>query len=173
MRPIWRSAWRALGPALRQSASALLALLILFEEWGWEPLQRALARLGRLPLLRQIEAGVSRLPPRAALVAFLLPALLLLPVKLGALWLIGQHQVLLGLLLILLAKLLGTAVVARLFTLTRPALLRLPWFAALYQRWVVWKAALLAWVRAGRIWRLARAAKRRLRQRWARWRGRG
>ena len=108
------------------------------------------------------------MPPRVALLVFLLPALLLLPVKLGALWLIAQHQVWLGLLLIVLAKLLGTAIVARLFTLTRPALLRLPWFAALYQRWVVWKDALLVWVRASRIWRLGRAAKGGLRQRWAR-----
>ncbi|MES2717162.1 MAG: hypothetical protein V4795_15430 [Pseudomonadota bacterium] len=39
---------RRIALCLRRAAGALLALLILFEEWGWEPLQRALARLGRL-----------------------------------------------------------------------------------------------------------------------------
>jgi hypothetical protein len=44
----------SLGRLVKGLFSGLLALVILFEEWGWEPLQRALARLGRLPVLRQI-----------------------------------------------------------------------------------------------------------------------
>lgn len=161
---------RALVTGLRHTLSAGLALLILFEEWGWEPLQRALAWVGRLPLLRQLEAGIARLPPRAALAVFLLPTLLLLPVKLLALAAIAHGHKLLGLAVIVLAKLLGTAVVARLFALTRPALLQLAWFARIYGRWTAWKDALLAQVRASWAWRSGRAVKRLLRQRWARWR---
>ena len=160
----------ALVTGLRHTLSAGLALLILFEEWGWEPLQRALAWVGRLPLLRQLEAGIARLPPRAALAVFLLPTLLLLPVKLLALAAIAHGHKLLGLAVIVLAKLLGTAVVARLFALTRPALLQLAWFARIYGHWTAWKDALLAQVRASWAWRSGRAVKRLLRQRWARWR---
>ena len=156
---------------LRRLGGGLLALLILFEEWGWDPLQRALARLARLPLLRQAESVIARLPPYAALVVFLVPALALLPVKLLALGLIAQGQRLLGLGVILAAKLLGTAVVARLFALTQPALMQLPWFARVYSRWSAWKAALLAQVRATWAWRAARVLRRRLRRGWARWRG--
>ena len=68
----------------------LLALVILFEEWGWEPLQRALVTLGRWPGLHWIESAVRRAPPWLALVLFCVPALALLPVKLLALWLIGK-----------------------------------------------------------------------------------
>ncbi len=164
-----RRAVGAMACLLRRAVGALLALLILFEEWGWEPLQRALARLGRLPLLRQLEALIARLPPHAALLAFFLPALLLLPVKLAALGLIAHGQHLLGLVVIVLAKLVGTAVVARLFTLTRPALMQLPWFVQLYTRWTAWKQALLARVRASWAWRWGRVLKRQLRQQWARW----
>ena len=39
---------RGVGRVLRAVFTGLLALLILFEEWGWDPLQRALALLGRL-----------------------------------------------------------------------------------------------------------------------------
>ena len=95
----------------------LLALLILFEEWGWEPLQHLLARIGQWPGLRWIEGAIRRLPPYGALLLFVVPALMLLPVKLAALWLIGQGHAVLGLAIILAAKLAGTAVVARLFTL--------------------------------------------------------
>jgi hypothetical protein len=163
--PLLRSAMRW----LRRLFGGILALLILFEEWGWEPLQQALARIGRLPLLRQVEVAITRLPPLAALVVFLVPALLLLPVKLLALGLIAQGQRLLGVVVILLAKLVGTAVVARLFALTRPALMRLPWFAHGYGRWVAWKDALLGLVRASWAWRTGRL----LRQQWRRaWRQR-
>jgi hypothetical protein len=142
----------------------VLAIVILFEEWGWEPLQRAMAAIGRLPVLRQLEAVVSRLPPYLALVVFFLPGLLLLPIKLLALWLIGIGRPGLGLSVIVLAKVVGTAVVARIFALTHPALMSLPWFARLYGRWTVWKEGLLVWVRASAVWRSARAIKLRIRR---------
>jgi hypothetical protein len=94
---------------LKNLFSGLLALLILFEEWGWEPLQRALAWIGRLPGLRWVERRIQALPPYAALALFLLPTAMLLPVKLLALWLIGQGKVWAGTLVILGAKVVGTA----------------------------------------------------------------
>lgn len=152
----------------------LLALLILFEEWGWEPLQRLLARIGRSPGLRWIEAWVRSLPPYAALALFALPALALLPIKILALWLIGLGRVVLGTTVILVTKLVGTAVLARLFALTRPALMQLGWFARGYARWDAWKDSLIAWVRASAVWRTARTWRLRLRRRvrghWRRWR---
>jgi hypothetical protein len=148
----------------------LLALVILFEEWGWEPLQRALAWVGRLPGLRWAERRIQSLPSYAALALFLLPTLLLLPVKLLALWLIGQGKVFAGTLVILSAKVVGTAIVARLFTLTQPALMQLAWFSRVYGRWTVWKAALLVQVRASWAWRFASVVKHRVKQRWHRMR---
>ncbi|MDM4768384.1 hypothetical protein [Pelomonas sp. SE-A7] len=149
---------------LRWAFRLVLALLILFEEWGWAPLQRAMAWLGRLPVLRQLEALIQRLPPYLALLVFFLPGLLLLPVKLMALWLISIGRAGLGLAVIIAAKVIGTAIVARLFALTQPALMSLPWFARLYTRWTAWKEQLLAWVRASAAWRLARAIRLRVRR---------
>jgi len=170
MRRMLKSLLAGLGRLLRNLFTGLLALLILFEEWGWDPLQRALARIGQLPVLRQIEALIARLPPRLALLVFLLPSLLLLPIKLLAIWLLAYGQKTLGLTVIVLAKIGGTALVARLFTLTKPALMQLSWFARLYTRWSVWKQALLARVRASWAWRTSRTVKRLLRLRWTRWR---
>ncbi len=158
---------------LRRGFEALLALLILFEEWGWEPLQRLAARIARLPPLAWLERRIAALPPWAALAVFFLPALALLPIKLLALWLIGQGRAPLGVLLIVVAKLAGTALLARLFKLTQPALMQLAWFAAVYTRWVAWKAAVFATVRATWAWRVGRVVKRRVAQRLARWRHAG
>ena len=157
---------------LRRGAEALLALLILFEEWGWEPLKRAMARVARLPPLAWLERRIAALPPCAALVVFVLPTLLLLPVKLAALWLIGAGQAGLGLAVIVLAKLVGTALLARLFHLTQPALMQLTWFARFYGRWTAWKAGVLAQVRASWAWRTVHSFKRRVALRLAQWRGR-
>lgn len=145
--------------ALRGLARVMLAMVILFQEWGWAPLHRAMAVLGRLPVLRHLEAAVAKLPPYAALAICGLPALALLPVKLAAVWLIGTGRPVLGLAVIVLAKVLGTALVARLFALTHPTLMTLPWFARLYARWMPWKAALLRWVRGSALWRSARRVR--------------
>ncbi len=155
---------------LRWLVRVVLALLILFEEWGWEPLRRAFALLARLPVIRQVEALLKRLPPRWALVVLVLPSLLILPIKLLAVWLVAEGRVTLGVAVIIAAKLFGTALLAWLFQLIQPALMQLAWFARLHARWTAWKAELLAWVRASAVWRAARAVKRRLLRRWQAWR---
>ena len=134
------------------------------------PLERLIARMARLPVLAWGERRVAALPPYAALAVFMLPWLLLLPLKLLALWLVGDGQLVLGVIAILLAKIGGTAVLARLFTLTKPALLHLRWFASLYGRWSVWKAGLLIWVRTSQVWHWGRLVKDNLLRRWGHWR---
>ena len=149
---------RLLSTLFNATVAPILALLLIFEEWGWEPLSRLLARLARLPLWARLEALITRLPPYAALVAFLIPMLLLLPVKLMALYWISRGHALPGLAVVLAAKMLGTAAVARLFALTQPALMRMAWFAKLYGHWKPWKDALIFKVKASSAWR-AMAAK--------------
>jgi predicted Na+-dependent transporter len=148
----------------------LIALVILFEEWGWEPLARLVAQLAQLPLIGWLERRIARLPPALALGVFLAPGVLLLPVKLAALALVSHGHVLVGISVIVLAKLLGTAVVARIFQLTQPALLQLAWFARLHGRWIAWKEAAVARVRASRGWRIGRWMRRGLARRLQRWR---
>lgn len=158
---------------LRWLFTWLVVLVILFEEWGWEPLARLAERLARLPGLRWIERRICRLPPYAALAVFGVPALALLPVKLLALYVIGTGHPLVGLSVVVAAKVIGTALVAWLFSLTRPALMRLEWFARAHARWVMWKREVMAEVRATAVWRAARRAQRRalltVGRAWQRW----
>ena len=155
---------KALLYPLRWLIRVVLAALILFEEWGWEPLRRVFALIAKLPVIRQFEALLKRLPPRWAFVVLLLPSLLILPIKLLAVWLVAEGRYALGVALVVGAKLVGTALLAWLFQLIQPALLQLPWFARLYARWTAWKADLLAWVRASGVWRTARAIKLRVKR---------
>jgi hypothetical protein len=78
---------------LRRIFFALVALLLLFEEWGWEPLAALVARLSRLPFFAWLEGRIRALPPYAALATFFVPALMLVPVKIAALFLIAHEGV--------------------------------------------------------------------------------
>lgn len=147
---------------LRTALLAPLALLVLFEEWGWERLAALLGVLARLPLWARLEGWIASRPPWAALVLFGLPVLMLLPLKLLALYLFGKGHVASGLGLIVGAKVLGTALAARLFQLTHPTLMTLPWFVRLYAPWKRWKDHLLIQVRQSLPWRLGRVLRSRL-----------
>jgi hypothetical protein len=151
---------------LRQLLLAPVALVLLFEEWGWAPLAALFARLARLPLWAWLERIITRLPPYGALLVFGVPMLALLPVKLLALYLFGLGKAKSGLVVLIAAKLLGTAVMARLFQLTQPALMRLAWFARWYPRWKSWKDSLLAQVRQSAPWRFVRQLKAQLKAWW-------
>lgn len=107
----------------------LVALVLLLEEWCWDVGMRLATALSRWSWLAALEARVRTLPPFAALCAFVLPGLLLLPVKLLALLAIAHGHPLSGIATIVVAKIGGAAVVARLYALTLPTLLEVHWFA--------------------------------------------
>ena len=152
-----------LKKVLKALLFASIALFLLFEEWGWEPLAAGFAALGRLPVWRQLERLVLRLPPWAALLAFGVPVLTLIPLKLLALYLLGEGHVGTGLGLIVAAKIAGTAMTARLFQLTHPALMKIGWFARGYGLWKPWKDYKLRQVRTSWPWRAGRRLKQRAR----------
>ena len=159
--PALRAAWQAMKPVLRTVLQIVLALLILFEEWGWRPLADLLGRLARWRPWAQVETAIARLPPYAALLVFVVPSALLLPLKFLALFLIAQGQFVLAALLFAGAKVVATALVARIFMLTQPALMQIGWFAWAYDTVMPWKEALVERVRASWVWRVGRFWKER------------
>jgi hypothetical protein len=159
--------WALAMPVLLRALEFLLALLIVFEEWGWRPLADLLGWLARWRPWAGLEARIMNLPPYLALVVFALPSLLLVPLKFLALVLIAGGHVMLAGLLFILAKVVATALIARLFLLTQPALMQIGWFASAYDRVMPWKEALVARVHASWAWRLGRRVKAGILQRWS------
>jgi hypothetical protein len=156
---------------LRHALEIVLAVIIVFEEWGWRPLAELLAQLARWRPWAVVESVIVRLPPYAALLVFALPTALLLPLKLLALVLVAGGHTFLAAALFVAAKVVGTALVARLFMLTQPALMQIGWFARAYNILMPWKEMLLAEVRASWAWRVGRVLKERARrQAAAQWR---
>jgi hypothetical protein len=155
-----------------------VAVLFLVEEWLWRVLsdwlRRAVDAIGFPRLRERLAAAILRLPPAAALLLFLVPGLLLLPVKLLGLSLLAHGHWLAALVVLGTAKVAGAGVTAFIFQSTRPQLLRLAWFRWVYERTM----RALAWAHAKvdpfkqqvRAWRRAIAAQ--LAGRWQAWQAR-
>jgi hypothetical protein len=133
----------------------IAAVIILIEDWLWDDLARLAAAIGRLPVLHQIEILITKLPPYAALVFFAVPSLLLVPVKLLALYFISHGHAVFGFLTVVGAKIAGTALVARVFALTRPKLMRIGWFAWVYERFIAFKARVYEVIKSTAIYSAA------------------
>ena len=151
---------------LQSLAGLLLALVVLFEEWGWIPLSRLLQALGRLHVWRVLEKRIAALPPHWALPLFATPMVVLFPVKLLVLQRLATGHLWQAAVLEILSKLVGTAIVAWLFQLVQPALMQIGWFARWYPRWLLWKARWFALIRSSRPWRIGRLMRRRVRRWW-------
>ncbi|TFW29515.1 hypothetical protein [Massilia horti] len=150
---------RLLAPLIQ-----LAALVLLLEDWFWDLGARLAGVLERWAPLRALEERVSALPPYPALCLFVLPGLLLLPVKLLAVVAIARGHAMAGIATIVLAKVGGAAVVARVYVLTLPNLRRLGWFARLHNWFIAAKTSLISRLRASRGYRQARWQMRKLRR---------
>jgi hypothetical protein len=85
--------------------------------------------------------AIELLPPYATLLVFLVPVVLLLPVKFLGLWLLARGSWLGAMATLGLAKVVSMGVTAFIFEVTRPKLLQIAWFCWLYEHMLAW----LAW----------------------------
>ncbi|NVN85833.1 MAG: hypothetical protein HXX15_07050 [Rhodopseudomonas sp.] len=118
----------------------LLAVAFLIEAWFWDHLEPVVERIVALIPLREfklwLERRIESLSPAATLVVFLVPVAPLYPLKLFALALIAQQHWIAGLAIFAFAQVVGLGIAAFIFDLTKPKLLQMRWFAAMY-RWVI------------------------------------
>ncbi len=122
----------------------LLALVFLFEAWLWSHLVPIVAwvvdRIAWRKLKERIARAIERLPPALTLFVFLVPIMVLLPVKFLGLWLLAHGSWLGAVATLALAKVVSMGVTAFIFDLTRPKLLQLAWFRWLYAHVLDWLA---------------------------------
>lgn len=152
-------AWKFVRPIIVLVINVVVALILLFEEWGWRPLSALVARLARFRLWALTELWIAGLPPYGALLTLAVPSVILIPAKLLGVFLLATGHFLTAGAIIVAAKLASTALIARIFLLTKPALMQIPWFAYAYGVFVPWQEALFARIRASWPWRYGRIIK--------------
>jgi hypothetical protein len=133
------------GRILKGLAAVPLAIWVFSEEIIWNNIAKAMAALGRLPVIRSVEKLISRSPPYVALILFAVPGLIMLAA-------------------FAVAKLIGTALLARIFNLTKPQLMTIGWFAWIYERFIRWKTRLFDYVKATPTYQRARLAVQTMKQ---------
>ncbi|HKZ96411.1 MAG TPA: hypothetical protein VJ045_05480 [Hyphomicrobiaceae bacterium] len=168
--------WTGVRGPLIAALQIVAALIVLFEEWGWRPLVELLSRLARFRIWTRLELWIAGLPSYGALAALALPTSILFPLKFVSVFLLVRGYMVAAAALFLAAKIASTALIARIFILTKPALMRIAWFEAAYNRFVPWQEAMFAVIRASWAWRYGRMVKTRVRleanRAWAYWRPR-
>lgn len=108
------------------------SLLIWIEETLWLALKWLTGKIALLSLVRWLECQIQKLSPYATVVVFFLPLTILLPFKLVAVYWLSHGYWLRSLLVIIAAKVLGTAIEARMFVICKPKLMAIGWFRSLH-----------------------------------------
>lgn len=139
---------------------SLLAIILIIEEWLWDLLTLLGHRLVHWFRLEALERWLAQTSPGMALLALSIPLMIVTPLNLLALGLLAHGLILQGILLEVVAKLLGTLLVARVFALTKPQLLTFAWLRFIYTRvtgWLQWAhqkvthTAVYQWAKALKI----------------------
>jgi hypothetical protein len=131
-------------------------VVLLFEEWLWEKSTAVAARLGRLPLLSDIESWIRRREKWSALALFVAPVVVIYPFKALALYAMARGYITGGVTAFILAKLVATAVFARLYQLTEHAIIQFRWVRRTRAAFLRGRAFVHAWLNAQPPYRRAR-----------------
>jgi hypothetical protein len=158
-----------LATAIRHGvASCLLfvaAAALLFEEWLWGKSNAVAARLGKLPLLANVELWIRQLDRWAALALFVGPIVVIYPFKGLALYAMAHGYMIGGVTAFIVAKLVATALFARLYQLTEHAIIKFRGVRRTRAAFLRGRAFVHAWLDALPQYRRARVAIRRHSQR--------
>jgi hypothetical protein len=121
--------------------------------------------IGAHLMFERLHRWVLSLGPYPTLLLFILPLIVLEPVKPVAAYLAARHHMMLGLVLLATGEILKLVLVERLFSVSRDKLLSIPAFAWAYGKYCIakaWLTSLEAWQLALRWSRLARLTLHRL-----------
>ncbi len=140
----------------------LASLWMLFEDWVWDSILAVMEKVGRLKVVRTFETFLGRQNKYLLLSLFVFPFFIMIPAKLFGIYLIAKGMVIRGISIFVIAKAIITALVTRLFVISKDKLLLIKSFAAFYFWMTEKKEWLQAEVRKLRAWQLAREFIRKL-----------
>jgi hypothetical protein len=90
--------------------------------------------------------AIERLPPYPSLLVLAVPLAVVEPLKLTAVFVLGDGHFITGVVVMLCAYAISLFLTERLFVIVRPKLMKLPWFAAVWRPFVKLRNRVLRWV---------------------------
>jgi hypothetical protein len=125
--------------------------------------------LANIPVIIRVSAWIASLGPYPTLALFLIPIILLEPVKPVAAYLVATGHAVYGVLIIIVGEAIKIAVVERMFQMNRDKLMSIPAFAWAYNLvmpWLDYLRALPAWQAVLQRYEAAKAAVREIIASW-------
>ena len=135
----------------------LAAAVVFFEQTLIRMLNAITAVVARWAPIAALEAWLRKQPPRIAMLAFVAPSILILPIKFSAIYFVAHRHFMMAIAAVVIGKVLATAIVARLYVVLRPTLMTIGWFARLDTWFFFWRDRAYAYVRALPAWQKAKA----------------
>jgi hypothetical protein len=149
--------------ALEIAVVPFAAAVVFVEQVLIRYLNMMMVAAARWPPIARLEAWLVTLPPWAAVLTFAMPSLIILPVKISALWFAAHHRFALATAAVVLGKILATAILARLYRILRPTMMQLRWFAWADTKFFAWRDWAYAFVKSLPAWHEAKALVQRVR----------
>jgi hypothetical protein len=143
----------------------LAAAVVFFEQTLIRVLNAITAVIARWAPIAAIEVWLKKQPPWVAVIAFVMPSILILPIKFSAIFFAAHRHYAMAIAAVVIGKMLATAIVARLYVVLRPTLMTIGWFARLDTWFFFWRDRAYAFVRSLPAWQKAKAAIDRMRLR--------
>lgn len=157
---------RRLRRLLNTPLLALAVLAVLVDDAFRAFVIPAVRAFARLAPIRWIETRIAGMPPHAILLLFVIPLAIIEPFKIYAFYLFGRGEFLAGVLMFVLAKVVGLGLAERLFAIGRNKLLSIRWFAWCHAMILAIRDHAHMWLQRQKFWqralRVARAARRAL-----------
>src|ERR1700755_395928 len=149
--------------ALEIAVVPFAAAVVFVEQVLIRYLNMMMVAVARWPPVARMAAWLVTLPPWAAVLTFAMPSLIILPVKISALWFAAHHRFALATAAVVLGKIMATAILARLYRILRPTMMTLRWFAWADTKFFAWRDWAYAFVKSLPAWQEAKALLQRVR----------
>ncbi|TBW33694.1 hypothetical protein EYW49_19640 [Siculibacillus lacustris] len=149
---------RAAAAVARLPLLILVTLYFIIDEVVLAAVRPVIARIGAWRLFERLAAAILSLPAYPTLILFLVPFAILEPFKIWGLILLAGGHFVSGAIMLAASHLTSIVLVERLFHLTRPKLLTIAWFAAVYLRVERLYAWSLGRLKATAAWALVQSA---------------
>jgi hypothetical protein len=153
---IFRQIKYLLRRAVRIVLIVLVAIWMLFEDWVWDSILAVMEKIARLRAVQSFESFIKRQNQYFLLFLFFFPFLIMIPAKLFGLYLIANGKILRGVSIFVIAKVAITAIVTRLFIISKDKLLLIKPFASFYHWLTAKKEWLYSEVRKLKAWQKAK-----------------
>ena len=133
---------------LKPFVIAAAALYFVIDALALSSLKPLLTKIANLKLFKFIARWIASLGPYPTLALFVVPLVLLEPIKPFSAYVIASGHFLFGVLVLVLGEVLKITIVERIFHIGRDKLMTIKAFAWIYNfafGWLIWLQALPAW----------------------------